>query len=489
MEFIKKIVFLVLFFLTSGLHAETMQSPVVAVGSYNYNQPLIIASDDNGAKWSAVAAPEGASELTSVTCHGNDCIALGRGYDYKLPSIYISNDAKHSWQINKNIAGLPNNMGSVSLTGISCIANSTICNIAGSYRADDSFYHNRPLLLRSEDNGKSWAFVAVKGFPDEAVNLGLNISCSSAICVAAGIYLEKQASDDLPTPIIFVSRDTGRSWTIMDESLDSLRANIGPFTINNVSCDGNSCVLVGGDLSQLPHITKPFIAYTHDAGQSWNVVNKVWGLEPAVVDLGSWFRLLHVNCKENICIAGGMRMDALPNLFSDKPLLLISRDRGRTWGYAPVAVADLSIWQMTWIRSLNCEGSQCVALGVRESTTNRANHFIVASNNGGLSWKVTQVLNPDDDERLTLNNLGCSGKDCVVAGSYGTFATPNAYPLFMVSHDGGLTWQTQKEIESLPKANHYSLNALSGGYHNGIIEGSFKSIQEKIKAFFEIRRR
>ncbi|MHB1949153.1 MAG: sialidase family protein [Gammaproteobacteria bacterium] len=471
MDFIKKNVFLVLLLVTSILHAETTKSPLVAVGSYNYNQPLVIVSDDDGAKWSFVSVPQDAYELTSVTCNGNQCIALGRGREYDSPSIYISHDAKHSWQVNKNISGLPAGMSSVSLTSISCIANSSICNIAGSYRAEpDPYYHNQPLLLRSEDNGKTWAFVAINGFPDYAVNLALNLSCSTSLCVAAGGFTEKQSSDDKPTPIVFISHDTGRSWSILDKTLDSLRAaNAGSFTINNVSCDGNNCVMVGGDLSLLPHVTKPFIAYTHDAGKSWNVVRNVWGLEPAIAELGSWMRLVHVHCKDKLCIAGGMRLDQLPNFSSNKPLLLISRDGGKTWGYSPVAVADLSLWQVTFIHSLNCEGSQCVALGARESTTSRAYHFIVASKDGGVSWKVTKVLNPDDKERITLQTMGCSGKNCVIAGHYGVFATPEAYPLFMKSHDGGMTWETHKEIEALPKADHYSLNSLTGAYHNGIV--------------------
>ncbi len=480
-----------LLLISTILHAEPTKerqtaSPLVAVGNFN-SGPLIIASENDGSKWSFVESPNIGYELKSVSCNGKQCTAIGNA-ESEFPLIFTSHDAAHSWQLNKNISGLPINMKSPYLRAMSCVGN--ICNIVGKYSKEDK--RHLPLLLRSEDSGKTWKFIEIIDYPNIDHFKELNISCSGLTCIVAGQFAMESNDKAMPHYFLLASHDTGRTWTKIDKIRNFPLAENLSNTLNNVSCDGANCVAVGLDLSLWPLETKPFIVYSDDAGKTWTYVSKVWGLKPVLSQLLSWMRLVHVNCKDKICVAGGMRIDTYPNQFSNKPLLLISRDAGKTWFYSPVEISGITAPEMTAIQSLGCSSTHCVVIGEGSK-----GNFILTSKNSGISWEVTKTIpgtSDDFQQNARFRAMSCSDKPWVITGDYYNFETKIGYPFFLISHDDGTTWQFKNDIEMLPQSSFFTLMGLTGSQVNykddnfipQITFGKFKQNQHALKDKKEI---
>lgn len=245
--------------------------------------------------------------------------------------------------------------------------------------------------------------------------------------------------------------------------------------MNNVSCDGANCAAVGLDLTVWPYAMKPFFVYSNDEGKSWSRATTISGLTPAIAQLGSWMGFDHVNCKDKLCIAGGGRLDTIPNYYSNKPLLLLSRDGGKTWSFTPVAISTLAPLQVSEIDSLGCTGSHCVVIGGYESGS-ESSEFILSSKNAGLTWEVTKTIpgtSTDFLQRDTeLEAMSCSDNLCVVAGKHDGKESNQSYPFFFTSKDGGMTWEFKKDIALLPEAKHFYLRGITGSQNNYLINHS-----------------
>lgn len=433
--------------------------PLVAVGEYKQTdayKPLILMSDHVGAQWSYVPV-ENTGSLKSVVCNDSQCITIGEDQT-NFPLLFSSNDAAQSWQINKNISGLPANMQSPKLVSLNCVAN--ICNATGSYQARlDQHSQSLPLLLRSDDYGQTWKFNQnIVGLPED-FNLGsdLKMSCAGQTCAAVG-------KNSFEQPLILVSHDTGQSWKFINK-IENLPQDDHKQSLEDVSCDGKNCAAVGVTWNSKARTANPFIVYSDNYGETWNYVKTIWGLIPAISPF-TMMGATGVSCKDSICIAGGSRVYPLASIFSNYPLLLESRDGGKTWSYKPVAVTTPSLkGKFTYIGAPSCAGSNCVLVGLHGDIPDiNQQEYILSSQNNGKSWSVIKKVEgaPEDFmSKAHLSSASCFDDQCIIAGEYKVH--DKYLPIFLVSKNGGINWQLNQNISSLPQNSDFYLRGLTGG--------------------------
>lgn len=130
--------------------------------SGNNNLPLAYTSSDGGLNWtlsSALSLPSGQTqgELSSVTCTGNHCVAVGQSFNNsfgnRLPLVYTSTDGGHHWTLTSNLS-LPSGQTQGVLSGVLCTDNG-ICNAVGQ-TFDIGFSNRLPLVYISSDAGNNW---------------------------------------------------------------------------------------------------------------------------------------------------------------------------------------------------------------------------------------------------------------------------------------------------------------------------------------------
>lgn len=275
------------------------------------SKPLILDSRNGGQSWNFVALPN--SDLlnyqsNAFSCSDNFCVLLGH-YNLEnkyndLPVIYTNGNDQNTWSSTEIIKGtpFPYKTASYEISSMSCTGNS--CIAIGKYE-EDSNLSKHVLSLTSTDRGKSWYFNdALSKVLGDNVNILSNVSCENNTCVVAAYY-------DYDQPInVAVSHDQGATWSLgykaegsksshllvncnQNTCLVSLDAwnnlavltsqdggyhwnyNIHVLTdennniaIRSVGCQANNCFIVGSHTDE-----EPFILTSHDSGLSW-VVNQ-----------------------------------------------------------------------------------------------------------------------------------------------------------------------------------------------------------------------
>lgn len=437
MHLMKKIFLLAILLSSQVLHAEplrgnTAASPLVAVGQTDFPDgatPLILVSEDNGTKWTSVASPDVDGRFVSVACTGNQCTAIGDGAYDDHPLIYTSSDAKRSWQINKNIFGLPADLSSATLSSLNCSGN--ICIAIGTGAIVPKNESVFPIVLRSEDTGKTWKYIPTP-YPRNFLFHTAQISFSGTNCVIAGTVWKEE--DGLYYPLILTSHDLGRSWSLVTkiENLPAKQNNL----LMNVSCDGSNCVAVGMEANLQAKEIKPLFIYSNDAGQTWSYSNSV---QSNMVGAGAF----SVNCTGTFCIAGGGR--DYVNSPNNASLIWTSKDSGKSWTSPSISGAPL-----TFVSSTQCEGSSCVAMNTFPA-------FVATSQDQGLSWKKAEISDPLGLLHIaSLSSLSCAGNDCNITGVY--YAMAVFRPFFLLSHDHGMTWQFNQNIAWLTELNYFPIS-------------------------------
>lgn len=447
MNFAKKLLPLVLLFSSQLLHAE----PLVAVGRSGFpgmTQPLILVSEDSGKQWKSTISSsmkQLGSTILSAACHDNECIAIGNNEHTAFPLIYTSSNTKKSWQANENIAGLPENLSHVDLSDLSCVSNS--CVVVGRYgdHSPDGSY--KPMILRSEDTGKTWTFIKdiPSLYPQGYFFQNLTVNCSGTNCAIAATAAKGDLDSSTYIPFILTSHDSGNSWSFVDK-INNLNENHQNL-LANITCNGSNCVAAGMEIDSKISDAKPLFIYSNDNGKTWSHSSKIDGLPQANNDIN----ITTLNCSSELCVAGGANMRSDSDI--NTPQLFVSRDSGKSWTQASLPIGER---KHGTINSIQCEGSSCIVLGGYPA-------FILTSEDAGGSWQMVEKISdqPSLLDVSSLNTLSCKEKECVIAG---TRWDNGMYPaFFLLSHDHGLTWEYNQNIIGLPQ-NEFSffLTNLAG---------------------------
>lgn len=270
-------------------------------------------------------------------CSGGFCIAAGTynngGAD--LPLLAMTQDRGITWTYPSDIqTNLPPNQFSL-LIGPSCSL--PTCVVPGDF---DDGQGRRPLLALTQDSGATWDYPAdifdLNNLPSPFVSGSLDSSsCSNSICVAVGGYDPNGDAENLP--LLAMSRDQGNSWTYPVAVNGTLPPTFIRGQFNSVSCSGAICIAAGSTNRLVGSSTRPLLALTRNRGATWTYPAAVRNNLPTDFVEGGFGA---ASCNGNTCIASGSYVYNEDD-FLQRPLIAISQDGGVTWSYPPTVIQAL----------------------------------------------------------------------------------------------------------------------------------------------------
>lgn len=349
-------------------------------------------------------------------------------------------------------------------------ASSEVQIATGSYVARD--FSKQPVLLRSDDQGKSWFYQSVIwNNPDASDEDILNTFCASGSCIAAGTY--KDENDRNLYPLLIYTTDQGRSWSYA-ELLTKTPMTDGRLYTSY--CLEDKCVAAGEVGSHYDDYHRlPLIMFSIDKGKTWD--------KATIKDINSDDRgvVNAVNCLTvDKCMAAGSVI--LADKKKKQLIMFTSRDGGRYWqpNYNITNLPSSMI--ASTVNAIICHNKSCLASGNYETSDNSRLPMILKSNNGGDNWQfISSIKNfPDDYHNTLLNKLSCNNNDCVISG------INNASLLTIVSHDKGTSWSYLQE-NIFPQFMKYpKINSVTFVDNTCIMIGDYHDNQDKNQLLFLI---
>jgi len=237
----------------SGVSCPTA-TQCMAVGSNGASLPgsgVVITTGDAGATWNAVASPQNALAVLSVTCASpSDCTAVVS--DGTSTWAAHSPDFGQSWQQEGNLPSTfqPEN-------DLTCVAGG-LCLDAGYTPTTNS--HGAGAVALSADGGATWALASVP----TGIGVLQSTACPSAtVCLAAGTT-GTTVSDVVPAKgELLRSTDGGHTW----------RQSTGTVPVEDVygmACpSADQCAMVGTFWFGLPEVGVGSVAQSIDAGSTF----------------------------------------------------------------------------------------------------------------------------------------------------------------------------------------------------------------------------
>lgn len=243
---------------------EGVKAICVAVGRDQFNfSGLLASSNDGGKTW---MLPEGAqigSMYHAVSCTGKGasvfCVAIGDTTD-SSSFFMVSHYNLDEWTL-KNISNIPK----YSLNDVTCVGKSSnsLCVAVGEYRMQNL---SIPLIVISNDDGKSWQFKTVQGL--SPTGYFTHVSCAdrsfASVCAAVGYDSVDSSS------LLAVSKDGGNIWEAKSIPLIPKHYNF-----NSVKCAGkgkNATCVAGGGYRE--NDTQPYLLVaSNDGGTNWEIKN------------------------------------------------------------------------------------------------------------------------------------------------------------------------------------------------------------------------
>jgi hypothetical protein len=226
----------------------------MAVGSNGASLPgsgVVITTGDAGTTWNAVASPQNALAVLSVTCASpNDCTAVVS--DGTSTWAAHSPDFGQSWQQEGNLPTTfqPEN-------DLTCVAGG-LCLDGGYLPTTNS--HGAGAVAVSADGGATWALASVP----TGIGVLQSTACpSSTVCLAAGTT-GTTVSDVVPAKgELLRSTDGGHTWL----------QSTGPVPVEDVygmACpSADQCAMVGTFWFGLPEVGVGSVAQSIDAGSTF----------------------------------------------------------------------------------------------------------------------------------------------------------------------------------------------------------------------------
>ena len=238
----------------SGVSCPTA-SHCMAVGSNGASLPgsgVVITTTDAGSTWNAVASPQNALAVLSVTCAGpNNCTAVVS--DGTSTWAAHSADFGQSWQQEGNLPSTfePEN-------DLTCVAGG-LCLDAGYTPTTNS--HGAGAVALSADGGATWALAAV---PAGTGVLQSTACPSTKVCLAAGTT-GTTVSDVVPGKgELLRSTDGGHTW------VQSTRT-VPVEDVYGMACpSADQCAMVGAFWFGLPEVAVGSVAQSIDAGSTFH---------------------------------------------------------------------------------------------------------------------------------------------------------------------------------------------------------------------------
>lgn len=401
--------------------------------------------------------------ITAQTAHAQSYFAIGEMNH--LPLILSSENLGKSWLQHK-VTGLPKDYLYSELSTAECSTDS--CIAGGVFAYNDSHGDMHPMIIVSHDKGESWEFSSlplIKPKNDYFFKSTIkSVKCQNNYCFSLG-YFEGSARD--VHPIFMQSFDKGKSWSLKTD----LPANI--VEIMGSHCNFSMCVIAATQYD------KPFISLSTDEGKTWKTVEAFNNL-PVISnpksesDRYNWYTT-KLQCTNNYCFAiGSYYTQGAPG----RPFLLVGESSGKKWAYVDPATVAGNVKSLTHI---SCSDYECVISGRNEN-----NEPLILTTEKFLNGKFLEVrLLPDPWDIRSLMANTCYKNVCIVSGAlYKRNQSQHiAYPYIIRSGEGhGLYKWEKSSISGMPD-NLFSVEMRSiKCYDNScVIIGSTKKEQEDYK--------
>ena len=445
-----------------------VSATMCVAGGWNQTGGAMVIFGTFGHQWQSGSLPAGITQVYRLTCVAESCVATGAEGD-GTPALITSGDGARTW----TLAALPT--GIQSLDTVACSAVGATCVAGGelSQQAETSSGpYNLGVVLASQDGGSTWS---TGSLPPQSGEV-LSVDCPApSSCVAAD-------GDSL-----LRSSDNGQTWAVVSAISQPCAQCVGVVWADVAFANPGMGVAVGhGQCGGYQFAADAGIscggavAVTADGGQTWKVAAEAqalvavscpdaahcWALEStnssagvlATADGGtSWSAQpidginalgLLVCASPDVCIAAGADN-------SGNPLVLRTTDAGTTWARVSLPGGG------GYFYGLACPtSSKCLAVVTPDEPTvgpDRAHEsagYVIASTDAGAHW-VRRNLPLDDSEAY---GVACSSTTACVATGGGHVA---------VTTDGGATWAPSKggSIGSLLSVTCPSTSrCVAGGY-------------------------
>lgn len=330
----------------------------------------------------------------------------------------------------------------------------------GAFRANDKL---NSLIIASGDNGEQWSFV-----PTDTKDSLSSVSCYRNQCTAiARSWISNGTS-------IYSSNDPEHAWQI-NTNIADLPTN--DVELTSLSCDANICNAAGYTSVDGARITL-FSLRSEDSGQTWKY-SKMGDLAPYVLP-----QRFKIHCTGQTCVAVATVAMTLTPPPIGYPVIFVSSDAGRVWSRVTTIKnfpsGDIG---MKGLLNVNCNITNCIAVGFDISAMATSKPFILKSDDVGKTWKYVKNvygLIPQVGNLYVLSHVTCADKLCVAGGARENL-TSNSYdnkPLLLVSWDGGESWNYSPVPISHSQSNEKSteIHSLSCVGANCVVVGEGQNI-------------
>lgn len=408
----------------SNYAAINSQNIQMLVGKYSLNdwhepdRPLLVQSNDEGKTWfyQSIQVPTKMfASLSSTSCNSHFCIA--GGFNRIAPIQDVGEQLVLTSQDNgKNWVNVPSDVFANYKAEYYLNLPLTTCN--DKFCVFGSLYKNgtgNNVVIATTADGSTWSFPLekIKHVEDESLN---DLTCNNELCVAIG-------EEGIDSYFIARSTDYGQHWSYASS------INIPKGFVWSVSCNSKICLIAGDDGGGT--YTMPFLAISHDKGDTWQPINtKIFKKLTGVNQFSQ------IKCNEKVCIGVGDQED-----FS--PMMVVSQNDGKTWSMVPLKFSNFKT-----LNSVSCNEKVCVAAG--GSQRDDGDPLLLLSYDNGKTWQEQKNFPLPARGTYSLLKASCTESSCVVAG----YDRKLNKPIVFVSYDDGKTWIYPDSISKTPENFH-----------------------------------
>ncbi len=406
-----------------------------AVGHYTNSTGVEVPLDETllgGTKWSSseVGPPAGAtsSSLSAVSCVPNSllCDAVGRYINSEAKEVTFA--AQVGTKTTLQEAAIPTGAKSSSLTGIGCTG-LEVCTAVGRYVNSGG----KEVTLAERFSAKKWA-VQETTPPTGAKSSSLaGVACAAAeACMAAGHYVNSGNAETM-----LGERWNGTSWSI--GTLPTPKEASG--SLPGVSCvSAEACTGVGHYLNSAG--TELTLA------EGWN--GKEWSMQETITPTGAKSSsLAGVSCTTSeACTGVGRYVNS-----SSVEVTLAERFSAKKWAVQETTPPTGA--KSSSLSGVSCtSATACTAVGHYVNATSV--EVTLAEGWNGTAWAVQETTPPTGAKSSSLSGVSCtSATACTAVGHY---VNSSSVEVTLVERWNGTAWAVQ---ETTPPTGAKS-SSLSG---------------------------
>jgi hypothetical protein len=341
--------------------------------------------------WYTQLSTSDGSWLSSVTCSGALCIAVGTGASGNA-MVERSTDAGSSWTNDTNgVAGL--GLDSVSCAGaLHCVA------VGGEIRGGVLSAAN--TLLVSTDSGQDWSASSIPS---------LNAYLNSVSCADTEDCWATTAMGTGGSSTILATNDGGAGWANLHWNPPPLPEDATALVasqLDAIDCPTTDDCLAVGQATYATTLSPPIetqgvVSTTDNGGSTWTS-QLIGG-----TDISSITCPISSECMAVVQNAGSKATQSVIGLSSP--------DGGATWSVSPLAAGtQIAEGHAPDINAIACfDTLHCMAVG-KVFDSDEYETPVTASTDGGTAWS-NQTVNPDDAD---LQSVACTTlSNCWAVGS------------------------------------------------------------------------